>query len=116
MARRTGAAAASVTLAAAVLLAVGGTASATELPGSEQSAPSRVADIRGGDHLRHGDERLHDHAEDGHAHHRGHGDGAGHAHGFHDSHRTRDWMDIDDARRMWVVDQIKWIHGQGLSH
>ncbi|GHB69767.1 hypothetical protein GCM10010377_70610 [Streptomyces viridiviolaceus] len=116
IARRTAAAAASVTVAAAALLAVGGTASATELPGSEQSAPSRVADSLSGDHLRTGNERLHDHVGDHHAHHRGHGDDAGRPHGFYDSHHARHWVDIDDARRMWVVDQIQWIHDRGLSH
>ncbi|MFF4761656.1 hypothetical protein [Streptomyces sp. NPDC001292] len=86
----------STAVAAAGLLATGGSASAATYPSSSQSGV--VSAIRIADHH---DEGRHNH--DGHywiRHHK------------HDDHRAR----IDEARRQWVLDQLRWAGDHGDAY
>jgi hypothetical protein len=112
--RRAATAAASATVAVVGLLALGGTASATELPHSEHSVLTPASHSHGGDRCA-GDERLGSHDGDG-PDRVSPGDGAGRhhrvQHGDRDSYRVR----VDEARRVWVLDQIQWLRSHDLLY
>ncbi|MFI1287850.1 hypothetical protein ACH4VM_05025 [Streptomyces sp. NPDC020792] len=84
----------STAVAAAGLLATGGSASAATYPSSSQSGV--VSAVRVSDH----------HKEDRHNHH-----GSRHwtRHDKHDGDRAR----TGEGRRQWVLDQLRWADGHG---
>ncbi|WPW26236.1 hypothetical protein P6B95_01315 [Streptomyces atratus] len=111
-ARRAAVAVASVAVAAAGLLATGGSASAaTPTTGDRPAVVShstRPADAHHEGQPGRWDEGWgkHDHSDRGYGVH------------HHDGHRYRDWdhddrsryrVSEDDARRQWVLDQVYWL-------
>jgi hypothetical protein len=128
--RRVAVAIASTAVAAAGLLATGGSASAATYPSSSQSgavSAVRIADHHsGGRHNHNGDwhSAFGSRGSDGRGHwkqgHDGHGhwkrghDGRGHwiRYDARDGHRAR----IDDGRRQWVLDQRRWAGDHGHAY
>ncbi|MFJ5726196.1 hypothetical protein [Streptomyces sp. NPDC093149] len=108
--RRTVVAIASTTIAAAGLLATSGTASAATHPSSSQSgavSTVRITDHHNGD--RHS--ALGSRSSDGRGHwEQGH-DGGSHRIRHDDRHGYQ--ARIDEDRRQWVLDQIRWAENHG---
>ncbi|MFB6992061.1 MULTISPECIES: hypothetical protein [unclassified Streptomyces] len=118
--RRAVVAIASTTIAAAGLLATGGTASAATHPSSSLSGA--VSTVRITDH--HNEDR-HNHNEgrnsalgslgsNGRSHWKQDHDGGRHRIRHHDRHGYQ--ARIDEDRRQWVLDQIRWADNHGLTY
>ncbi|MCX5112503.1 hypothetical protein OOK13_29310 [Streptomyces sp. NBC_00378] len=111
--RRTLVAIASTAIAAAGLLATGGTASAATHPSSTQ--PGAVSTVRITDHHdgdRHG--ALGDRGSDARGHWKQDRDGGRHWIRHDDRHGYQ--VRIDEDRRQWVLDQIRWAEDHGHTY
>ncbi|MFE7358309.1 hypothetical protein ACFU8Q_35685 [Streptomyces sp. NPDC057543] len=119
--RRTVVAITSTAIAAAGLLATGGTASAATHPSSTQ--PGAVSTVRIADH--HNEDRHDNHSRDRHSALGGRGsDGRGHwkqdrdggRHWIRHDNRYGYQARIDEDRRQWVLDQIRWAENHGHTY
>lgn len=119
-ARRAAVVIASTVVAAAGLLAGGSSASAAAYPSGNHSGVAsavRISDHHNGyRHYRSGDRHS---AFDGR-------DGDGHGYGKRDHDGGRHWIRyddrdgyqerIDEGRRQWVLDQLRWAEDHGHAH
>ncbi|MEU9321913.1 hypothetical protein [Streptomyces sp. NPDC048295] len=118
--RRTVVAIASTAIAAAGLLAAGGTASAATHPSSTQ--PGAVSTIRitdhqdGNRHIHNGDRHgaLGGRGSDSRGHWKQDRDGGRHWIRHDDRHGYQ--ARIDEERRQWVLDQIRWTEDHGHTY
>ncbi|MER8091116.1 hypothetical protein ABTZ57_40240 [Streptomyces sp. NPDC094048] len=111
--RRAVVAIASTTIASAGLLATGGTASAATHPSSSQSGA--VSTVRITDHHNEGrHSALGSRGGDGRGHWKQDHDGGRHRIRHDDRHGYQ--ARIDEDRRQWVLDQIRWAENHGLTY
>ncbi|WP_327371700.1 hypothetical protein [Streptomyces sp. NBC_01217] len=113
-ARRAAVAVTSVAVAAAGILATGGSTSAATPTAGDRPAAVSHSVLSADAHHQSWSGRWDEHGHDGRGHrahhHAGHRhDGHGHWVRDHDD-RGRYRVSDDDARRQWVVDQINWLH------
>ncbi|MEV5986359.1 hypothetical protein AB0L85_15245 [Streptomyces sp. NPDC052051] len=106
--RRATLAIASTVVVAAGLLATGGSAAAATYPSSSHSGAASAVRTAG------------DHHSDRHSHHGNRHHHSGDRHSTFDGRGSR-LAPIDEGRRLWVVDQLRWAddHGdtlRGLEH
>ncbi|MFB6713750.1 MULTISPECIES: hypothetical protein [unclassified Streptomyces] len=118
--RRTVVAIASTAIAAAGLLATGGTASAATHPSSSQSgavSAVRITDHHNEDRHNHNGDRhsaLGSRDSDGRGHWKQDHDGGRHGIRHDDRHGYQ--ARIDEDRRQWVLDQIRWAENHGHTY